>query len=108
MIMLWFKKRSSKKQVAALAVELGLITKKDKLTFGKYRGLSVKTVLSKDPEYICWVHDNTSHKFVSDLIKSAREQAQVIALEKAARSHFMYHLDDDFDALSMGMAEDFH
>jgi len=45
---------------------------------------------------------------VSDLIKSAREQAQAIALEKAARSHFMYHLDDDFDALSMGMAEDFH
>jgi len=30
MIMSWFKKRSSKKQVAALAVELGLITKKDK------------------------------------------------------------------------------
>lgn len=108
MIAKWFKKRNAKKQLTALAVELGLLTKKDKLIFGKYAGASVKSVLAKDPEYICWVHDNTSHKFVSDLIKSAREQAQVIALEKAARSHFMYHLDDDFDALSMGMAEDFH
>lgn len=108
MIAKWFKKRNTKKQLTALAVELGLLTKKDKFTFGKYAGTTVKTVLANDPEYICWVHDNTKHKFVSELISTAREKAQVIAMEKASRSHFMYCLDQDFDALSMGMAEDYH
>lgn len=108
MITSWFKKRSAKKQLSILAIELGLITKKDKLTFGKYNGLLVKTVLAKDPEYICWVHDNTKHKFVSDIIKTAREKAQTIALERAALTRCMYDIDRDFDALSMGMSEDFH
>lgn len=108
MITNWFKKRSTKKQLSTLAIELGLITKKDKLTFGKYNGLLVKTVLAKDPEYICWVHDNTKHKFVSDIIKTAREKAQMIELERVARRACVYDIDRDFDALSMGMAEDFH
>lgn len=95
MIVNWFKKRSAKKQLSALGIELGLITKKDKLTFGKYNGLLVKTVLAKDPEYICWVHDNTKHKFVSDIIKTARKKAQIIALERAAMMRYMYDIGRD-------------
>lgn len=95
MIVNWFKKRGAKKQLSALGIELGLITKKDKLTFGKYNGLLVKTVLAKDPEYICWVHDNTKHKFVSDIIKTAREKAQIIALERAAMMRYMYDIGRD-------------
>lgn len=84
MIVQLFRQYSAKKQVKALASELGLLTKKDKFTFGKYKGLTVKAVLKKDPGYICWVHDNTTHKFISSLIKDARTAYASVKLERAA------------------------
>ena len=82
--MKWFNTNRTKKQIKMLAAGFGLLTKKDTFTFGKYKGLTVKVVLKKDPGYICWVHDNTTHKFVSELIKDARTAAAYVQLKQAA------------------------
>lgn len=65
------------RKINTISQGLGLLTKKDKFTFGKYGNKTVKTVLDKDPSYICWVHDNTSHKFSSSVISEARELSAI-------------------------------
>ena len=82
-----------------LAAGFGLLTKKDTFTFGKYKGLAVKVVLKKDPGYICWVHDNTTHKFVGELIKDARTAAALKQVASRSYSGRSYRdlVDYDYD-----------
>lgn len=35
---------------------------KDKLTFGKHKGKTIKEVLDNDPQYLVWLHEKTKHK----------------------------------------------
>lgn len=74
---------STKKKLTNLASALGVLTKKSVLTFGKYSTRTVKQVLKDDPEYLCWIHDNTSHKLHSSVITEAREKASIVRLKKA-------------------------
>jgi Exodeoxyribonuclease X-like C-terminal len=39
-----------------------MFSKKTTMTFGKHNGSTLGEVLDKDPEYICWLLDNTSFK----------------------------------------------
>lgn len=111
MLINYLKTRKTKKQLTNVAHAFGLLANKDKFTFGKYCGLTVKAVLKKDPGYICWVHDNTSHKFTRDLITDARLAAAKVNLERAQHKPTYNTQEYDFDdlfALGMGMADDFH
>lgn len=36
---------------------------KSKISFGKYKGFYVNTVVESNPEYIVWVNENTHHRF---------------------------------------------
>ncbi len=31
------------------------------LTFGKYRGETIREVLDNDPQYLVWLHENSEH-----------------------------------------------
>ena len=73
-----------KKKLKNIASELGVLAKKDVLTFGKYATLRVKDVMKKDPLYLCWIHDNTSHKLQSAVILEAREKGAKQRLKQQA------------------------
>lgn len=94
-----FKKLFSNHKLTTVAAGLGLLTKKSVLSFGKYKGLTVKNILKKDPGYICWVHDNTSHKFVRSLILDARKKSAEERLNRSYDSRGGFHgvVDYDYD-----------
>lgn len=51
------------------------VTKKtDLLTFGKYRGKSVRWILLEEPSYILWLHEKEIVSFPEDLIIEAEEE----------------------------------
>lgn len=72
------------KKLKKVASELGVLAKKDVLTFGKYATLRVKDVMKKDPLYLCWIHDNTSHKLQTAVILEAREKGAKQRLKQQA------------------------
>lgn len=70
------------KKLKQLASSLGVLAKKDVLGFGKYATLRVKDVMKKDPQYLCWIHDNTSHKLQPLVIAEARKKAAKQRLDR--------------------------
>ena len=46
------------------------------MTFGKYRGLSIETILDKEPGYIIWLHNNTHLSFKEKILEIARKNDQ--------------------------------
>jgi len=63
-----------RKQVKRIGQALGVITKKDTLWFGKYKGLTIKEVLKTNPSYIVWLVDNTQLVFDEELVVKARKK----------------------------------
>jgi hypothetical protein len=65
-------KSQTTKKLTSIASAFGFLTLSSKFSFGKYSGKKVSSVLRTDPKYICWVHENTSHKFVGSVISEAK------------------------------------
>ena len=49
----------------------------DKLTFGKYRGLTVEEVLAKDAQYLQWAEEKNIIQFDDDLLEAISEAAEI-------------------------------
>jgi hypothetical protein len=78
-------RKKAKRKIKQIGHELGVLGKKDELWFGKYRGLTVGEVLTKNPSYICWLIDNTQLSFT----KSIHTKARKGKLEAdASRAHY--------------------
>ena len=45
---------------------------KDKLTFGKHKGKTIKEILDIDPQYLVWLHQETEHKLQSKIYNKAQ------------------------------------
>ena len=88
-----FKSWTTTKNLKKLASALGVLTKKDVLTFGKYNTLTVKQVMKRDPGYLCWIHDNTSHKLHTTVIAEARKKAAINNLSNTSNKKSYGRLD---------------
>jgi hypothetical protein len=46
---------------------------KDVFNFGKHKGESIESVISSDPSYILWAHDEKVAKFTEEILRYAEE-----------------------------------
>jgi hypothetical protein len=75
----------------------GILTPKDSLSFGKYRGKELRIVVLEDPSYILWCALNTKTVFSKPLLEEAvnRIGATTAAkLKRAGRNIYGYAYDD--------------
>lgn len=88
----------TEKKLNKLASAFGVLTKKDKLPFGKYKGMSIKTVLKNDPGYLCWLVDNTSINIVRSIVAEARSlHIPMTRIPSSYASSFSSASDMDWD-----------
>lgn len=107
-------KPSRKKQLKAVGNALGILGKKDKFTFGKYTGLTVKEVLDVNASYILWLVDNTSTMFSDEVLLKARKKKLKQDAEwqknhpprtnwgnhwRGAQAHWSHPEDYDYDSM---------
>jgi len=70
-----------------------ILTKKDKLFFGKNKGRTVEDVLRETPGYLRWVNTNVEFcSFPEDLISEIIEKAC-----EADREAYKYNRTSDYD-----------
>lgn len=62
-----------------------------KITFGKYKGQEVETIMEKDPSYLLWANDNVSYFSLTD------EQIQTCRKKKEPKR--VYCPFDEEDAM---------
>ena len=52
-----------------------IIDKKEKLTFGKYKGRTLSTIMITDPQYLLWVINDSDGKYkISDTWRQYLEE----------------------------------
>lgn len=51
---------------------MGRLKLKDTLTFGKYKGWTIKGVLDVDAQYLVWLHEDTEHKLTTKIYNEAQ------------------------------------
>ena len=59
------------------------LSKKDKLSFGKYKGKTVEWILKNDPQYIRWIFDNK--------IQNIEFDPKIKIPEKTKRKHGAFY-----------------
>lgn len=58
----------------------------NKMPFGKYKGLTVSTIIANNPSYIFWLMENTMVLFSEDVILALEETTDPCAPPKAWES----------------------
>lgn len=76
-----------------------LLNWSDKLTFGKYKGETIESVSTRDPQYLIWANDNVNAfnldfqvlQVVEELVKGQQTERGMQLHDSA------YDDDDEFD-----------
>ena len=65
-----------------------MIDNKEKLTFGKYQGRTLSTVMITDPQYLVWIVKESNNKYkISD---TWREYIEEFSYNQSKRSYSTY------------------
>lgn len=77
----------------SLASAFGVLTPKDSLSFGKYKGKELMLVVLEDPSYILWCASTTNSVFSKDLLDEAVKRVAA-SVSKKRRNIYGYDYDD--------------
>lgn len=76
-----------------------ILTRKDRLEFGKYTGYSIEEILTIDPSYLLWCIKNVNlFALQEDIVKEAESRldllSKAIAVRRAKKFFEMDYTDD--------------
>lgn len=88
------------KQLTELTKNYNVLDLTDILTFGKYTGQTVLSVLVDDPSYIVWMDKNGKWKLKTRIVETAQQAVNATALEAdIRRNDLLSSFYDQFEDL---------